>query len=393
MLDQPAVLLLQARQEARHVHEGDDRDVKRIAEPHKSGGLAAGINVQNAGQAHRLVRDEAHGPAVHPPEANHDVLAEIRADLKEVALIGHLLDQFLDIIGLIGVFRHQRVKAWIIPIRIIKAWPMRRLFPVRKRQEVNQPAHLRQGLKIVLKRPVHHAGLRRMHPRAAQLLVRHGLIRHGLHNVRTRHIHVARVTDHEDKVRHRRGIDIAPRTWPHDHADLRHNPRSPDVTHENLSIASKAINTLLDARTARIEDANHRRPVLQRLVLHLHDLFCVGHRQRSAEHGEVFRKYVHHPAIDRAPAGHDPVAGDLVVLHPELGAAVFNKHVELFEAAFVQQQLDPLPRRELALGVLVGTALFPAPVDGGGAFGFETFEDGFHEGPVREGNKNGQPFS
>jgi hypothetical protein len=49
---------------------------------------------------------------------------------------------------------------------------------------------------------------------------------------------------------------------------------------------------------------------------------------------------------------HDPVAVDLLLLEAEVSAAMRDESVGLDEAAFVQQQVDPLPRGELPLRVL-----------------------------------------
>jgi hypothetical protein len=46
--------------------------------------------------------------------------------------------------------------------------------------------------------------------------------------------------------------------------------------------------------------------------------------------------------------------------HAEVGAAVLDEHVPLFEAALVEQQFDALARGELALGVLGVDALLAA---------------------------------
>jgi len=110
----------------------------------------------------------------------------------------------------------------------------------------------------------------------------------------------------------------------------------------------------LDARPAGVEQADHRRPDLHRLALDLDDLGRVRARQAAAEHGEVLGEDVDDLAVDRAPAGDDAVAGHLLVLHAEVGAAVLDEHVELLERALVQQQVDPLAGGQLALGVLGG---------------------------------------
>ncbi len=68
VLDEAAVFLRRARQEARHVDEGHQRDVEAVAEADEAGGLAAGVAVKNAGEDHRLVRDEADAcvPSIRP---------------------------------------------------------------------------------------------------------------------------------------------------------------------------------------------------------------------------------------------------------------------------------------------------------------------------------------
>jgi hypothetical protein len=52
---------------------------------------------------------------------------------------------------------------------------------------------------------------------------------------------------------------------------------------------------------------------------------------------------VPHPVTTPSPAGRS-------LLHPEIGAAMRDEHVEFFKAALVQQQVDPFARGQLALG-------------------------------------------
>ena len=51
-------------------------------------------------------------------------------------------------------------------------------------------------------------------------------------------------------------------------------------------------------------------------------------------------------------AGDDAVAGDDLVLHAEVAAAVRDELVQLFERAGIEQEIDALARRELAGVVL-----------------------------------------
>jgi hypothetical protein len=103
VLDDAAVFLRGARQEAGHVDEGDDRDVEAVAEAHEARGLDRGLDVEAAGQHHRLVGDDADRPAVHAGEADDDVLGEVRLDFEEIALVHDLQDQFLHVVGLVGI--------------------------------------------------------------------------------------------------------------------------------------------------------------------------------------------------------------------------------------------------------------------------------------------------
>jgi hypothetical protein len=104
----------------------------------------------------------------------------------------------------------------------------------------------------------------------------------------------------------------------------------------------------------------------------------MGFTQGAAEHGEILAEDKHQAAVDHAVAGDHAIARDLVVLHAEVGAAVLDKHVPFFKRAFVEQQLQPLARRQLAFAVLRVYALLPAAQAGCSAFLFELFKDFLH---------------
>jgi hypothetical protein len=65
--------------------------------------------------------------------------------------------------------------------------------------------------------------------------------------------------------------------------------------------------------------------------------------------------------------------------HAEVGAAVLDEHVELFERAFIQQQFDTLARRQLAARVLRLNALFTTAKLGNRAAVLQLFENFLHE--------------
>ena len=106
----------------------------------------------------------------------------------------------------------------------------------------------------------------------------------------------------------------------------------------------------------------------------------MGFGQRTAIDGEVLREDIDHAPVHRAPAGDDAVAGDVLLLHAEIGAAMGLEHVVFFEAALIEQQFDALTRGQLALGVLtVDPALTSAKARGVAA----AFKFGEHIGHGR----------
>ena len=188
--------------------------------------------------------------------------------------------------------------------------------------------------------------------RAAELLHRHVLVRDRLHDVRARDEHVARLAHHVGEVGDRRRVHGAARARAEDRADLRHDARRQRVPQEDVGVAAERDDALLDARAARVVEADHRRAVSHREIHHLADLLGERFAQRAAEHGEVLREDVDEPAVDAAVARDDAVAVDALLLEPEVVRAVNHEAVELDEAALVEQQVEPLARGELSLLVL-----------------------------------------
>lgn len=110
MLDQAAILLRSAWQKTRHVDESNDRNIEAVAEPDEPRCLPRRVAVEDAGKHHWLVRHESHRRSLDPPEATDDILGEASLNLEEVALVHRLEDQLLDVIGLVGICRHQRIQ-------------------------------------------------------------------------------------------------------------------------------------------------------------------------------------------------------------------------------------------------------------------------------------------
>jgi hypothetical protein len=98
--DDAVPLLVGAGQEARHVDEGQDRHVEGVAGAHEPRGLLGGVDVERAGELHRVVGHDAHRAALDPAEADDDVRGEQRLDLEELAVVERLdLDDLVHVVG------------------------------------------------------------------------------------------------------------------------------------------------------------------------------------------------------------------------------------------------------------------------------------------------------
>src|SRR5262249_52306711 len=124
------------------------------------------------------------------------------------------------------------------------------------------------------------------------------------------------------------------------------------VAQEDLRVPGERDDAFLDPGAARVVQPDDRRAVLHGEVHDLADLLRVRLGERSAEHGEVLREDVDGPARDETRPADHAVAGALRPGAPEVAAPVPHEPVELEERAAVEEQLDALPRRELALRVL-----------------------------------------
>jgi hypothetical protein len=70
---------------------------------------------------------------------------------------------------------------------------------------------------------------------------------------------------------------------------------------------------------------------------------------RSLPPGEVLAVHKHRTSVDFTLARDNAVAHNHVLLHPKLRALVRAEDVVLLERACVEQHIDPLSRRQLAL--------------------------------------------
>src|SRR6266849_2008958 len=360
VLDDAAELLGRAGQEAGHIDEGDQRNVEAVAEADEAGRLDGGVDVEAAGQEGGLVRHDAHRAAAEAREAAEDVLRERLLHLEEVAVVHHRADDLAHVVGLVRVLRDDRGERRVAPVGGVLGGNHGRVVQVVGGHEGEQLAHRGERLGLVGALEVRDAAPRVVRVGAAQLLLRHLLVRHGADHVGTGDEHVAGVLHHEDEVGHGGGVDRAAGPRTHDAGDLRDDARGEHVAEKDVGVAGEADDALLDARSARVVETDHGRAGLHGEVHDLHHLLGEGAGEAAAEDGEVLREDEHQAAVDGAVAGDHAVAVDLSLRHAEVAAAVGLEAVELDEAARIEELLDPVPRGALALGVAPGDALLAA---------------------------------
>ena len=78
--------------------------------------------------------------------------------------------------------------------------------------------------------------------------------------------------------------------------------------------------------------------------------------ERAAVDGEVLAEDVNGPAMDLPVARYDPVAVRAVLVETEVVGLMAHEHPDLFEGAFVEEDVEAFSRRELAFLMLLFNA-------------------------------------
>src|SRR5579872_643626 len=192
--------------------------------------------------------------------------------------------------------------------------------------------------------------MRVVHVAAAELVERDRLTRDDPYHLRPGDEHVALAGDDEYEIGDGGRVHRAARAGSGDDADLRDHARGADVAEEDVRVPRQRDHAFLDARPARVVDADDRHAVAQGKLLHLDDLFRRDLAERAAEHGRVVRVDGDRPPVHLAESRHHAVARQAPLLHAETVRAVRGEHVELDERSLVEQHLDPVSCGQLAGG-------------------------------------------
>ena len=145
VLDDPAVLLVHARQEPGHVDEGDERDVEGVAGPHEPGRLDRRLDVERAREDRRLLGHDPDAPTAEAGEADEDVGGPAGLDLEEVAVVDDARDDVVHVVRLRRVVGHDVVERCVAPVDGILRRQRRRIAEVVLGQEREQAPNVVQG--------------------------------------------------------------------------------------------------------------------------------------------------------------------------------------------------------------------------------------------------------
>ena len=156
-----------------------------------------------------------------------------------------------------------------------------------------------------------------------------------------------------DEVGESGRVDVPAGRRAHDQRNLRNDPGGVGVAAEDLAIEAERDHTFLDASAASLVETDQRAAGLERKVDDLDDLLAIDLAQAAPEYRHVLAEHTHRPALDRAEPGDNPVSVGSPLLHPERCRTMPGELVQLGERVRVEEQLDALPGRLLALGVLL----------------------------------------
>jgi len=90
--DDALLFLLFAREKSGNVHQSDHRNVESVTEADKTRRLIRSVDVQAAGEKHRLIGDKTGGATVETAKTDHQVARELRLDLEEFAVVDDRFD-------------------------------------------------------------------------------------------------------------------------------------------------------------------------------------------------------------------------------------------------------------------------------------------------------------
>jgi hypothetical protein len=135
----------------------------------------------------------------------------------------------------------------------------------------------------------------------------------------------------------------------------------------------------LDSRTCGVEQPDQWDALGQRKLSQASDLELARHPHRTSHHREVVSGHRDESPVDLAVAGDDAIGRSLLAIHRALRGVGAAMDPELGPRTRVDQELEPLARRQLLSGVLGGDLLAPAALADLRAADLEVLGEGSEE--------------
>ncbi len=272
------VLLTGTGEEAGNIDEADDWNVKRIAEAHEAGTLAAGVDVEHTGVSCRLVGDDADALTIEAGKTGDDVLGELRLHLEELTIVGDCRNHLIHVVGLVGVVGQNLVEQVGLAVDGIGALYAGSLLSVVGRNVAQELLDHLHALLLGLGREAGHTALAGVNAGATEVLGVDVLAGDGLHHLRTGEEHVAGALGHEDEVGEGRGVNGTTGAGAHDGGNLGNHTRSEDVALEDLTVTGQSRDAFLNAGATGVVHADDRRTIAHGHIHNLADLLSHGLR-------------------------------------------------------------------------------------------------------------------
>ena len=108
------------------------------------------------------------------------------------------------------------------------------------------------------------------------------------------------------------------------------------------------------------------------------DLLRLHLGERTAQNGEILGIYGHTTAVDLPEPRDHAVPGELLLCHPEVGDLMRGQAAQFLESSAINQGIEALARRQLALPVLFVDPRLAAAFLGAGAHFEQFFKFVFH---------------
>ena len=226
---------------------------------------------------------------------------------------------------------------------------MRGLLHIVGRQVRQQLGGELERVAVVVGNQMYVAGNRRVGVGGGEHFKGRLLARGGLDDLRAADEEVGVLLRHYDEVHQRGAVRRSARAGAGDNRNLRHDARKVDVLPEDFSVAGEGFNALLNARAARVVDADYGHSVFAGKLHEVADFLGVVGAERPAGDREVLAERRDLPAVDGSDAAHYAVGGEDFLLHAKVVAVVLDVHSELHERARVEQGFNPVAGRHEAL--------------------------------------------